>query len=89
MNLGHNAKPSTHLPSREFVVVDTSTVRCLPKVECPKGHYCKRGSSRPTRCPPLMTCPAGSDAPSGNTAGPQRSYIDGILVNGWEHAICH
>ncbi len=39
------------------------------QIECPKGYYCRRGSSSPVRCPPLMRCPRGADAPSGNTVG--------------------
>lgn len=39
------------------------------QMPCPEGHYCKRGSTKPTRCPPLMTCPEQSEVPSDNYAG--------------------
>ena len=42
---------------------------CMLQVVCPKGHYCKRGSTSPTRCPPLMTCEERSEVPSDNYSG--------------------
>ena len=39
------------------------------QIVCPKGHYCKTGSTKPTKCPPLMTCPERSEVPSDNYAG--------------------
>ncbi|DBA93405.1 TPA: hypothetical protein ACH3X2_003675 [Trebouxia sp. C0005] len=39
------------------------------QIPCPRGYYCKTGSTKPTKCPPLMTCPEKSEVPSDNYAG--------------------
>ncbi len=43
-------------------------LNCI-QIPCPRGYHCKTGSTKPTKCPPLMTCPEKSEVPSDNYAG--------------------
>lgn len=45
-----------------FTVEVASIFICGMQV-CPRGHYCKKGSSQPRRCPPLVACPEGTEVP--------------------------
>ncbi len=36
---------------------------------CPAKHYCRRGDTSPSRCPPLVTCPVGTEVPADSYTG--------------------
>jgi hypothetical protein len=38
-------------------------------LDCKPGHFCKRGSSAMTPCPPLLGCPSNTEAPVDNKLG--------------------
>ncbi len=41
----------------------------MPQIVCPKGHFCKRGSQTPMRCPPLYSCPPRHRGPDRQLRG--------------------
>lgn len=51
---------------------------------CPPGHFCRQGSTEPSRCPPGVACPAGTEIPDQNYTGVTvDALLFGVLWLAW------